>query len=178
MHDERMGMRALRAALGQFATGVTVVTARAPDGTNVGVTASSFNSVSLEPPLVLWSLARSARSLAAFRGAGHFAVNVLAADQIPLSNRFATQRDDKFSGVECVDGLGGAPLLAGCAARFQCRRAFEYDGGDHLIFVGEVLAFDCDGSPSLLFHRGRYALPAPHPAARTAVQQAGATARI
>ncbi|NKF22011.1 flavin reductase [Solimonas marina] len=146
-----------RKALGAFATGVTIITTRAADGTPVGLTANSFNSVSLNPPLVLWSLANSSASLEVFRNAEHWAVHVLATDQEDLSGRFAKRGIDKFAGLECDTGAGGVPLLRGCTARFECRTAFQYEGGDHLIFVGEVQAFDRAESAPLVFHGGRYA---------------------
>ena len=150
--------RELRATLGTFTTGVTIITARGTDGLPVGVTANSFNSVSLDPPMVLWSLAKNSRSLAAFQQAGHFAVHILAAGQEELSNRFAKSGVDKFTGVDCGDGAGGAPLLEHCSARLQCRTSFVYEGGDHLIFVGEVVAFDRSGLPPLVFQAGKYAV--------------------
>jgi 3-hydroxy-9,10-secoandrosta-1,3,5(10)-triene-9,17-dione monooxygenase reductase component len=150
--------REFRRALGAFTTGVTIVTARAPDGTPVGVTANSFNSVSLDPPLVLWSLARSSRSLAAFQSADHWVVHILAADQEALSNRFAKSGEDKFSGMATEAGVGAAPLLKDCACRLQCKTAFMKEGGDHVIFVGEVVAFDRRDVPSLVFQAGKYAL--------------------
>lgn len=150
--------QALRSALGAFATGVTIVSTRNAEGKDVGITANSFNSVSLDPPMVLWSLSRKAMSLPAFQSNSHFAVHILAADQDDLSRRFATQGADKFAGLRVERGFGDVPLIDGCAARFQCRTAFNYDGGDHVIFVGEVLAFDQSGRPPLLFHAGDYAL--------------------
>ncbi len=150
--------RALRNALGAFATGVTIVSTQSAEGQDVGITANSFNSVSLDPPMVLWSLSRKAMSLPAFQGNTHFAVHILAADQDGLSRRFATQGLDKFAGLAVERGFGNVPLIDGCAARFQCRTAFNYDGGDHVIFVGEVLAFDSFERPPLLFHAGDYAL--------------------
>ena len=150
--------KAFRAALGSFTTGVTVITARASDGSPVGLTANSFNSVSLDPPMVLWSLARSSRSLPVFSAASHWAVHVLAADQEALSNRFAKSGEDKFAGLDLETGAGGTPLLPGCAARFECRTSFQYEGGDHLIFVGEVTAFERSDHAPLVFHAGRYAL--------------------
>jgi len=150
--------REFRDALGCFATGVTVVTTRAAGGEPIGLTVNSFSSVSLQPPLVLWSLARDAQSLPAFEQAAHWAVHVLAARQEDLSARFAARGTDKFAGLAFDDGIGGQPLLRGCAARFQCRSAFRYDGGDHVIFVGEVVALDRSDSPPLVFHRGRYAV--------------------
>ncbi|MBO9696734.1 MAG: flavin reductase [Sphingopyxis sp.] len=159
---------AFRNALGSFATGVTIVTTRDAAGQDCGLTANSFNSVSLDPPMVLWSLARSSMSMDAFRGADHFAVHILAADQEPLSNGFAKRGADKFAGLAPERGAGGVPLLTGCAARFQCRTAYQYEGGDHIIFVGEVIAFDHDDRAPLLFHGGRYALAARKAAALTA----------
>lgn len=154
--------REFREALGCFPTGVAVVTA--PDGTGefVGVTANSFNSVSLDPPLVLWSLAKTALSRSAFVDAGWFAINILGSTQVDLSKRFASRGENKFADVDVVAGLGGVALLRGCAARFQCRTFAIYEGGDHEIFVGEVLDFDYSGRPPLLFHRGAYARAVRH----------------
>jgi 3-hydroxy-9,10-secoandrosta-1,3,5(10)-triene-9,17-dione monooxygenase reductase component len=150
--------RALRNALGAFATGVTIVTTRNAEGLDVGVTANSFNSVSLNPPMVLWSLSRQAMSLASFQQSPCFAVHVLAADQDDLSRLFATKGASKFEQLAVTRGFGNVPLIDGCAARFQCRTAFSYDAGDHIIFVGEVQAFEAFQRPPLLFHAGRYAL--------------------
>jgi 3-hydroxy-9,10-secoandrosta-1,3,5(10)-triene-9,17-dione monooxygenase reductase component len=150
--------RDFRQALGRFATGVTIVTTRAADGTPVGMTANSFNSVSMDPPMVLWSLARTARSLEAFTQATHWSVHILANDQEALSNRFARAGEDKFAGLRLEQGHGGTPLIAGCSARFQCRTAFQYEGGDHIIFVGEVLDFDRSERAPLVFVTGGYAL--------------------
>jgi 3-hydroxy-9,10-secoandrosta-1,3,5(10)-triene-9,17-dione monooxygenase reductase component len=150
--------REFRSALGAFATGVTIVTARASDGTPIGVTANSFNSVSLNPPMILWSLARNSRSLAAFESADHWVVHILAADQEALSNRFAKSGEDKFAGLETEAGFGNAPLLKDCTCRLQCKTAFMYEGGDHVIFVGEVLAYDRREAPCLVFQAGKYAL--------------------
>lgn len=150
--------KAFRAALGSFATGVTVITARASDGSPVGLTANSFNSVSLDPPMVLWSLAKKSYSLPTFAAAEHWAVHVLAADQEPLSNRFARTGADKFADLDLEHDAAGVPLLKGCAARFHCRTSFQYEGGDHIIFVGEVSSFDHGDQPPLVFHAGRYAL--------------------
>lgn len=155
--------QAFRAALGTFTTGVTIITTRAADGEAIGITANSFNSVSLNPPLVLWSLAKNARSLAAFSTAKHWNVHVLSAEQEALSGRFARQGEDKFAGLELDEGISKAPLLTDCTARFQCRTAFSYDGGDHVIFVGEVLAYDHSNRPPLVFQSGQYALAARKP---------------
>jgi 3-hydroxy-9,10-secoandrosta-1,3,5(10)-triene-9,17-dione monooxygenase reductase component len=148
----------LRKVLGTFATGVTVITTRASDGVPVGLTANSFNSVSLNPPMVLWSLAKSARSRSAFEAAQHWAVHILAADQEELANRFATRGTDKFAGLTTDHGRGQVPLLHGCAARLQCRTSFMYEGGDHIIFVGEVLEVDHTDNTPLVFHAGAYAV--------------------
>lgn len=146
-----------RASLGMFATGVTIVTARAADGTLVGLTANSFNSVSLSPPLVLWSLGQRAGSMAAFRNGLHYAINVLAADQQALAERFAARNVDRWAGVAFSEGGNGAPLLQGAAAVFECFNRSQYTEGDHVIFVGEVerCAHDPAASP-LLFHGGRF----------------------
>jgi len=148
---------ALRKALGSFATGVTIITGRGRDGAAIGLTVNSFNSVSLNPPLVLWSLANSAMSLSEFTSSEHWAVHVLTAEQTELSARFARRGVDKFEGVQIEQGIGGVPLLPGCMARFQCRTVSLYEGGDHVIFIGEVLAFDSSDNAPLVFHGGRYA---------------------
>lgn len=146
-----------RAALGMFATGVTIVTARTASGALVGLTANSFNSVSLEPPLVLWSLGRSAGSMAAFSAGSHYAINILAADQKALAERFASKLEDRWAGVAFADGACGAPLLAGAAATFECFNRSRYEEGDHVIFVGEVERCAHRGGVSpLLFHGGKF----------------------
>ncbi|EJN37539.1 conserved protein of DIM6/NTAB family [Pseudomonas sp. GM84] len=150
--------QAFRAALGTFTTGVTIITSQAEDGSPVGITANSFNSVSLNPPLVLWSLSKQARSLPAFSSGKHWNVHVLSIEQEKLSGRFATQGEDKFAEIALDNGISDAPLLQDCTARFQCRTAFQYEGGDHVIFVGEVLAFDHSDRAPLAFQSGQYAL--------------------
>jgi 3-hydroxy-9,10-secoandrosta-1,3,5(10)-triene-9,17-dione monooxygenase reductase component len=149
--------RAFRNALGQFATGVTIVTARGASGEHVGATISSFNSVSLDPPMVLWSLDKRAYSRAAFESSSHFAVHVLTCDQKALAQRFAQRGIDKFSDLECRPGLGEVQLLAQCAACFECETRHRYDGGDHVIFVGEVKRFSHMAGTPLLFHGGAFA---------------------
>ena len=129
---------AFRKTLAQFATGVTVITTRAPSGEFLGVTASSFNSVSLTPPLILWSLAGTASSMPAFRGNAHYVVNVLAASQVTLCRHFATVKTDRFVGVPHRIGERGMPILEGALAWFECHNRSRYDEGDHTIFVGEV----------------------------------------
>lgn len=147
----------LRAALGRFATGVTIVTTRALDGAPVGLTVNSFNSVSLTPPLVLWSLAQGAASMACFAAAGHYAIHVLSAEQRDLAERFASKGVDRWQGLAWQEGLGGAPLLDGAVAVFECRQRNRHQEGDHVIFVGEVLrcAHRAD-APPLLYHGGRF----------------------
>lgn len=145
-----------RDALGQFATGVTIVTTLGADGTPVGVTANSYNSVSLDPPLVLWSLAKSARSIGAFQNADAFAIHILGEQQQDLASRFASRGEDKFAGLSVGRGHGGAPLLPDCAAHFECRTSYRYEGGDHVIFVGEVVHFETSDKPPLVFHQGRF----------------------
>lgn len=147
---------AFRNALGSFVTGVTIVTARDRDGKPVGLTANSFNSVSLDPPMVLWSLSLGSASLPAFRDAKAWAVHVLACDQQAMSDRFARRGVDKFAGLSPADGPEGAPLIEGYAARFGCRARFEYEGGDHAIFLGEVVDFDRSEADPLIYHGGRY----------------------
>lgn len=150
-------VRDFRDALSSFATGVTVLTARAPDGEPVGVTISSFNSVSLQPPLILWSLACDSPRIDAFRRASHYAVNVLAADQEWVSDLFASRVDDRFGRVAVSPGIAGVPLIDGCAASFECTSEAHYAGGDHLIFLGRVQRFvRADAAQPLIFHAGRY----------------------
>jgi flavin reductase (DIM6/NTAB) family NADH-FMN oxidoreductase RutF len=149
--------REFRASLGMFATGVTIVTARSASGELVGLTANSFNSVSLEPPLVLWSLGRAAGSMAAFSNGQHYAINVLGADQQALAEQFASRNIDRWAGVAFTEGISGAPLLAGAVATFECFNRSQYAEGDHVIFVGEVerCAHRADASP-LLYHGGKF----------------------
>lgn len=154
--------RAFRRALGNFATGVTVMTAVDHDGRKVGVTANSFNSVSLDPPLILWSIDKRSTSHSVFAEATHFAVNVLAADQIDLSNNFARPKEDRFSEIEFEQGEGGAPVFAGCSARFHCKKYQQVDGGDHWIMIGRVVSFDDFGRSPLLYHQGAYSMVLPH----------------
>lgn len=159
-----------RAALGQFATGVTIITTQAIDADGephfLGFTANSFNSVSLDPPLVLWSLARAAGSLAVFRENSHYAVNVLASDQIALSRRFGSRTaaaPDRFDGIAWREGFRGAPVLEGCCAWFECFNRSRYEEGDHVIFVGEVERCGYTRHEPLIFQGGDYHMTQPHP---------------
>ena len=160
---ERLDPRELRRALGQFATGVTVVTACDLDGRRIGVTANSFTSLSLDPPLVLWCLNTRAPSLAAFQAASHFGINVLCAKQHYLSRQFATPADDKFAGVVFTEGYGGVPLLEGTLAHFVCRNVRQIEAGDHHILIGEVEEFDTRQGEPLVFHSGAYRIATRHP---------------
>lgn len=151
-----------------FATGVTIITTRTAQGELRGFTANSFNSVSLQPPLILWSLLRSSSSFASFCAASHYAVNVLTAGQIELAQRFATRGVDRWAGVEHQLGEGGSPCLAHSAAVFECAHRAQHEAGDHVIFVGEVLR--CSHQPDaqpLLFHGGQFYTELPLQPART-----------
>ncbi len=150
----------LRRALGQYATGVTVVTTTL-DGERFGMTANSFTSVSLNPPLVLWAAAQSSASMAAFEATDRFAVNVLASDQHHVSRQFATSGSDKFEGVRLA--ADDPPLLEGAVAHFVCRRTQRVDAGDHVVFFGEIESFDSPGGEPLVFHAGFYRLATRHP---------------
>ena len=155
--------RALRHTLGQFATGVTIVTCLADDDTPVGMTANSFSSVSLDPPLVLWSVDRRAGSFTPFAKAERFAFSVLAQDQVELSNRFAQPGAEKFSHVAWAAGLGGVPLIPDAAAHIECVQHATAEGGDHLIIIGRVERFERYDRRGLVFAHGRYGAVAPHP---------------
>jgi flavin reductase (DIM6/NTAB) family NADH-FMN oxidoreductase RutF len=145
-----------RRVMGCFPTGVTIMTTGRDNGTRVGVTASSFNTVSLDPPLVLWSLALKAPSLESFRAFDHFAVNVLAADQRNLALQFARAAEDKFAGVAIHAGITGAPLIDGALAHIECRVAARYEGGDHEIMLGEVLGLRRQDGEPLVFQGGGF----------------------
>ncbi len=149
--------RRFRNALGMFATGITVVTTRTPAGEPIGLTVNSFNSVSLDPPLIVWSLANELPSRALFEGCEYYAINVLAEDQADLSQRFASRLGEKFTSLEFDSGIGGVPLLAGCCARFQCRNTVRHAGGDHVVFISEVVDFDrAEERAPLLYFGGAY----------------------
>eukprot|EP01034_Spumella_vulgaris_P045175 gene45175-56254_t len=154
--------RELRNVFGSFVTGVTVVTTLDPDGQYQGVTANSFSSVSLDPPLVLWSQATNARSFAAFRDADHFVVNILAEHQRDVSQRFAKTGSDKFEGVATRERMGGVPALEECCAWVECRKVAMYPGGDHVVYLGEVLAMERTARRPLAFAQGKYMLAYEH----------------
>jgi len=151
-----LGPDDLRQALGRFVTGVTIVTCRDGRGEPIGLTANSFNALSLEPPLVLWALRARSPSIDAFATATHFTVNVLAEDQIELSRRFARASQAKFEVGRWQDGQGGAPMLEGCVATFECRRRSHHEAGDHVLFIGEVERIGGSGAAPLVYHGGHY----------------------
>ena len=148
--------RELRRALGQFATGVTVIATRDTEGALVGVTANSFGALSLEPPLVVWALRSNSASLAAFKTAGRFVVSVLAEAQVELSRTFATHSDAKFEGVPIALNQHSMPLLHGACAWFECKTVSTQTAGDHCLFVAEVERFSSSEGAPLLFHAGHY----------------------
>jgi flavin reductase (DIM6/NTAB) family NADH-FMN oxidoreductase RutF len=154
--------RQLRRALAQFATGLTIITARNRN-IYVGFTANSFNSVSLDPPLISWSLARRSRSLAVFEGCDRYAVNVLAHDQVELARRFSRPHADRFAGVAFRLGAAAAPLIDGCAAWLECSHHALHPAGDHMLFLGRVDACAHRALPPLVWHDGKYFLTRPLP---------------
>jgi 3-hydroxy-9,10-secoandrosta-1,3,5(10)-triene-9,17-dione monooxygenase reductase component len=151
--------RDFRTALGCFPTGVCLITTFAPDGRRAGLTANSFSSVSLDPPMVLWSLSRNASSAAVFRDAEYFAINVLAAGDEALSSHFAKAGADKFAAFadRFTEGLAGVPVLGGAVATVECHRRHRYYGGDHIIVIGVVERYAYRDVKPLVFHRGAYA---------------------
>lgn len=158
--------RQFRRALGNFACGVTIVTACDAAGRKVGVTANSFNSVSLDPPLILWSLDKRSSAWEVFQQADHFAVNILASNQFELSNHFARPQEDKFADIEHLTGVGGVPIFQGCAGNFQCSTYQHIDAGDHWLIIGQVEQFEDFSQPPLVYHQGSYAMVLPHPRGR------------
>ena len=154
--NSQIDPRDFRNALGTYGTGVTIITATASDGKPYGITCNSFASVSLNPPLVLWSLGVYSSSLTVFQNATHFTVHVLDTSQQALANKFAKSSEDKFADVEWAPGLGNAPVLAESVASFQCRSVNRYYGGDHVIFLGAVEAYAYSAKEPLLFARGTY----------------------
>ncbi len=153
--------RQFRDALSQFATGVTIICAASGDGRYVGFTANSFNSVSLAPPLVLWSLASRSASLPAFEAAERYAVNVLASSQTELARRFSRPHADRFAGVDYRLGWADAPLIAHCVAWLECRHHSRHAAGDHVLFVGEVVTCERASGTGLVFHHGGFATTTP-----------------
>ena len=148
--------RDLRSAFSQFATGVTVVTTITPDGERIGVTANSFTSLSMDPPMVLWCPGRHLRSLPAFETATHFAINVLASDQQHLSRQFAAGATDKFEGVPLREGVAGIPVLEGTLTTFECETTARHEAGDHVIYIGRIVQYAHASAAPLVFHGGSY----------------------
>lgn len=157
MSSVQTDTRALRNALGRFATGIAIVTAIDPDGHPIGLTVNSFSAVSLDPPLVLWCLDNGSHNLAAFNQASHHAINILSVGQQDLSNRFATWPVDRFVGLNWQAGAGGAPVFPDCCATFEVANVTQQQSGDHTIYIGRVERFTqaADLAP-LLFHAGQY----------------------
>ena len=165
--------RQLRDVLGSFVTGVTVITTLDGEGKMHGLTANSFSSVSLDPPLVLWSQATSAGSHTAFRDAGRFTINILAEHQYDLANHFATRSPDKFAGIDYDLGVDGLPLLRDCSAWLECKVVSRFPGGDHVIFVGSVECIRQSTRRPLVFGGGQYLVADPHDLGRAPIGTAG-----
>lgn len=146
----------LRHTLSAFATGITVISIIDDEGNPKGLTVNSFNSVSLDPPLILWSLAVTTPDFTAFRQASRFAVNVLAEDQIAISERFASVATDRFADIAYTLGLGDVPLLEGCVAVLECCSEIAYPGGDHVILLGRVQRLQRFARPPLIYYDGSY----------------------
>jgi flavin reductase (DIM6/NTAB) family NADH-FMN oxidoreductase RutF/DNA-binding MarR family transcriptional regulator len=161
--DPAADERGYRRCLSEFPTGVTVVTTRVGDKL-FGVTANSFSSLSLSPPLVLWAISRKSRSFSAFEGAERFVINILEAGQVGVSQTFSSRSEDKFAEVTWHEGLGGSPVLDGSIAVLECERTVSHDGGDHLLLIGIVRRFfhNLEGRP-LAFSQGQYRITADHP---------------
>jgi flavin reductase (DIM6/NTAB) family NADH-FMN oxidoreductase RutF len=157
--------RDLRNAFGSFATGVTVVTSGHAGSRLVGVTANSFSSVSLDPPIVLWSLGASSPSLEVFDQTERFVINILSLEQVDLSKRFSSSATDKFEGLNFTEGLGGLPVLNGCVATFECKTLQRLLVGDHILFLGQVEEYRYERKPTLMFCQGSYVQGAEHSAA-------------
>lgn len=156
MAKQTIDQRKFRDALGRFATGVTVITTLTSSGQPLGLTANSFNSLSLDPAMILWSLSKDTPYAKDFLECKHFAVNILAVSQQNLSDQFSKPAGDRFAGVDWRKGVNGMPLIASCLANFECRNTTCYDGGDHHIFVGAVERFQFSDGQPLIFYDGRY----------------------
>jgi 3-hydroxy-9,10-secoandrosta-1,3,5(10)-triene-9,17-dione monooxygenase reductase component len=157
MHSDSFNPQEYRKTLGQFATGVTIITTTSSTNESIGITVNSFNSVSMDPPLVLWSIAKSTYSLKDFQKSNFFNVHILSDEDVALSSLFASVGDDKFKDLNYKRDKNNIPLLSNCPARFQCKTVNQYEGGDHIIFIGQVLTFDRQEMTPLLFHDGSYA---------------------
>jgi flavin reductase (DIM6/NTAB) family NADH-FMN oxidoreductase RutF/DNA-binding MarR family transcriptional regulator len=175
--DPALDIRSFRRCLSQFGTGVTVITAQAGDE-RAGVTANSFSSLSLEPPLIVWSINKQARSYPIFASATHFAVNILAADQIDVSRCFSTPSADRFTQVPWSPGATGAPVLGNVLAVLECQRHAMHEGGDHVLMVGRVTRFSRFDKDPLLFVQGRYGVAVDHPGLKAAPETTVAEAPV
>lgn len=151
-HDRR----AFRSALGRYPTGVAVVTALGADGRRIGITINSFASVSLDPPLVLWSIEEQAATREAFVAADYFAISILAHEQEDVARQFAMPLGDRFKGLHVYEGLGGIPLFDEALSVFECRRFAVYPGGDHQIILGQVERVSTRPGAPLVFHEGLF----------------------
>ena len=160
---EEADKKQLRGLLGQFATGVTVVTTTGQDGRKVGMTANSFTSVSLEPPLILWNIAKTATNLDDFRECEHFAINILNEQQEQTSNHFAKSATDKFNSVEQVEDVLGIPVLSDALATLVCKNYEWVEAGDHYIILGQIEHCSMNNGKPLLFHNGKYHQAQLHP---------------
>lgn len=156
MQSRNFDNQHFRRTLSQFATGVTVITTRSAHGTLLGLTANSFNSLSLDPPLVLWSLATSASSMPVFTENSHYVINVLSAQQEHLARQFSQKLEDRFRGVDYILSPSGNPILQGTVAWFECHNLRRYPEGDHVIFVGAVENCNISPQPALVYHGGQF----------------------
>lgn len=163
MANQTFTSKELRQTFGCFPTGVTVITTKDADGAPIGVTASSFNSVSMDPPLILWSVDKVAYSASIFKNAKHFTVNILSDAQVDISNRFASRGEDKFKDIDWCDDEHGMPNIADASAQLRCNTWNVYEGGDHYIIVGEVMSLANNQKPPLVFATGGYCIAQPHP---------------
>ena len=168
----------LRRCLGSFVTGVTVITVLDDNGQPIGMTANSFNSVSLDPPLIVWSLRTNASTYGVYSRAARFVVNILAEDQVDIGNRFARSGPDRFDGVGVTTGIDGVPLIDGCAAYFECRTEATYPGGDHLLFLGRVERIVGTALKPLAFGAGKYMVVHPYDNAKNASAGSGNVASL
>lgn len=153
-----------RQAMAQFATGVAIVTCANSEGSPVAMTVNSFTSVSVDPPLVLWCVNRTILPFPAFHDAANFAIHVLHAGQQDISNHFAVDREDKFSGIAHAHGIGGVPILKDFLALYECETHTRFDAGDHVVIVGRLLACELREGDPLVFHAGGYRALAAIPA--------------
>lgn len=170
--DPAVDGRLFRKCLGQYGTGVAIITME-KDNVRAAVTVNSFASVSLEPPLILWSISHGSRSYPLFKNGRGFAVNILSSSQIDVSKHFSSKIEDKFAGVGWTSGEFGSPLLHGCLAHFECESYSQVDSGDHTILIGLVRrASRFDGEP-LLFAKGQYSVANAHPDASPAPETSG-----